>query len=134
MRRFRQLNQAGKHISEFGALRAAESKIDFAVEGVELLVSSLGGDFRLKDFVGRADFILRFLDGLENAGSKKSKNGGAEAHDIARGNEHAPAQPARINLIENVIFLGDAAGLDDAASHQPGLYQAWEDDVGVQSD
>src|ERR1700721_152285 len=115
MRRFRQPNQAREHVSELGVLRAAKGKINLAIEGVKLVVDGLRGNFRLKDFVGRADLVLCFLDGLENAGSEKSKNGGTEADDIARGNEYGPPQHIRVDLIENVVFLWNPAGVDDPA-------------------
>src|SRR5207253_5090446 len=66
MRRLRQLNQAGEQITKLGALRAAESKVDFAVERVELVVYTLCGNFRLKQFVLRAELVLRFLNALED--------------------------------------------------------------------
>src|SRR5438876_50051 len=76
MRRFRHLNQAGQQIPEVGTLRAAESKIHLAVEGIEPVVYGLCGNLGLKHFVLRTDFVLCFLDGLENARSEKRKNSG----------------------------------------------------------
>src|SRR5207245_6269028 len=92
MRRFRHLNQAGQQIPEVGTLRAAESKIHLAVEGIEPVVYGLRGNLGLKHFVLRTDFVMCFLDGLENARSEKRKNSGTSADHVARRHERRAAQ------------------------------------------
>src|SRR5205809_5766445 len=129
MRRFRRLNRAGQQIPEVGTFRAAESKIHFAVEGIEPVVYGLCGNLGLKHFVLRTDFVLCFLDGLENARSEKRKNSGTEADHVASGNEHRPAQQVRIHLIPHIGFLRHTPGADNSADDDAGLLRAVQADA-----
>src|SRR5260370_3665060 len=132
MRRFRQLNQAREQIPEFHGLRATEGKIDFAVGLVELVVCALRGNMGLKHFVLRTDLVWGFLNGLENASGEKRKNRRTEADNVTRGNKHGPPQHICIDLIQDVVFLGNASGVDHAADDDAVLFHAIQDDARVQ--
>src|SRR6266481_4876680 len=132
VRRFRQLNQAWQQTKELGALRLAEGKINLAVKRVELVVNGLRRNLRVKHSILRADSVLRFLYGLENARGEKGKNGRTQADHIIRGNEHGPAQHICIHLIQDIVFLGNPAGVDDTPDDDAVLFHAIENDSRVQ--
>ena len=64
----------GQHFAKALLLRIAECEIKLAVKRVDLFVDTLLGLVRLIDTVRRADFCLRFLDGLEGSRGEKCKN------------------------------------------------------------
>src|SRR6266849_4079747 len=78
MDRLAHANQRRQHFRETILLGIAECEVKLAVKRVELFVSTLLGLLRLKNPVRRANFILRFLDGLERSGGEKRKNCGTQ--------------------------------------------------------
>src|SRR5258708_17591112 len=72
--RFRDVNQFRKYSAEWRIVRLTEREVEFAVERIEPVIHRLSQGIGLKDFVRRADFILRFLPCGENAGGKKREN------------------------------------------------------------
>src|SRR5258707_14483954 len=79
--RFRDVNQFRKYSAELRIVRLTEREVECAVERIEPVIHRLSQGIGLKDFVRRADFILRFLRCGESAGGKKRENCGAEASD-----------------------------------------------------
>src|SRR5260370_40428268 len=86
----------------------------------------------LEPLVVGADFGLGFLDRSENTSSEESKNGRTEADDASSGNEDGLAEHICVYLIENIVFLRNAASVDDPANDDAVLLHAIEDNAGVQ--
>jgi hypothetical protein len=112
--RFRDVNQFRKYSAEWRIVRLTERKVEFAVERIEPVIHRLSQGIGLKDFVRRADFILRFLHCGESAGGKKRENCGAEASDAGTWHEDGTAKNVCVDLVKNRIFLRNTAGVYDA--------------------
>ena len=59
--------------------------------------------------MGRADFVLGFVDGFEGARRDKSENRGSEADHALIGNEHGTTENIGIDLIQDIVLLGNAS-------------------------
>src|ERR1700745_4379266 len=86
--RFGQLDESREHLSIVRVLRLAESKVNLAVERIQLVVNTLRRRLRLKYFVLRADRVLRLFNRLERSRGKKRKDRRPETDDASRGNEN----------------------------------------------
>ena len=60
------------------------------------------------------DPILRFLDGFESARGHKSKDCRSQTDYALARNQHRAAQDVSIDLVERIVFLRNAAGVDHA--------------------
>src|SRR5271170_1538981 len=127
-----QLDQLGQNIAELRVVWPAKGKIRLFVKGVERVVRFLCGRLRREDGVAGADFILGFFDGFEGARGEEREDGGTKADDAFCGNQDRPAEDVGVDLIEHLVFLRDAAGVDGALDGYAIFRHAVEDDAGVE--
>ena len=76
--------------------------------------------------------VLRLLDRLERAGREEREDRRAQAGDIALRHQHRLVQHVRVDLIEHLVLLRDAAAVDDAADRHAVLFHALENDARVE--
>ena len=81
----------------------------------------------------RADSILGLFDGSERAGCQKRKNGRTEADDALAGDENRPTQNVGINLVQNIVLLWNATGVDYSLDFHAVLGHAIQNDSCVKS-
>ena len=113
---------------------AAEGIVELAVEGVELLIDRLVfGDRPVGNFLQPGH---RGLGGLEirmRSGDHGRADGGTERAGLRRaGNAHLAAGDVGVDLHEHRVFLGDAAGADDALDGHAVFADAVDDGAGAE--
>ena len=113
MRLLSEFDQCGHEVAERRVAWLAEGEIEFLIERVKRIVDFLFRRLGRKDAVLRANLVLSFFDGFERACGKKREDGRAEAGNAFAGNENRPAENVGVNLIEDIILLRDAAGIND---------------------
>src|SRR5258708_21063914 len=129
----RNVNEFGKDSAEWGLIRPAQREIEFAIERIQLVVNRFCGGIRTENFVQRADFVLSFFDGFEYSRGEKREDSRAQASDAGTGNEDRAAENVGVNLIEDRVFLRDAAGIDDAFYGAGVFRHAIENDAGMKT-
>jgi len=82
--------------------------------------------------VGEAHGGLGLLDRLEGAGGEEGEDAGAERGRDAVGDEDGFVEDVGVDLVEDGVVLGYAAGVDDAGDGNAALGHAVEDDAGVE--
>jgi hypothetical protein len=126
--------EGGEDVAELdcGGVGRAESEVGLAVERVELLVGGVGFQLGVEGAVAGAELVLDGFDGGEGFGGEHGEDAGAEAGGDVGGDEDGLAEDVGVDLIEDGIVLGDAAGVDDAVDRNAVLGEALEDDAGVE--
>ena len=78
------------------------------------------------------NLILRLFDRLECARREERKDGGTEAHDCFTRNQHRSSQNVRINLVQDVVLLRNAARINNASDVHAMSGHAVEDHARVE--
>ncbi len=112
---------------------AAEGIVQLAVERVELLIDRLVfGDRPVGDLLQAGH---RGLGGLEirmGAGNHRRADGGTQRAGLRRaGNAHLAAGHIGVDLHQQRVFLGDAAGTHDALDRHAVFADALDDRAGA---
>src|SRR5437868_5040669 len=104
--------ERGHHVAEFSVVRLSKCKIQFSIICVQRIVNPLRGRLWRKTQMLRTNFILSLFHSLERSCSKKCKDRGTQTgHTLSR-HENGTSQYIGINLIEHIVFLRNAAGID----------------------
>src|SRR5208282_4027467 len=80
-------NQCWQNVTQTIVAPLPQAEIQLAIQGIQLVISTLCGGIRCELPVRRANFILCFLDGLESAGSQESKNCRSKTHNTLARNQ-----------------------------------------------
>src|ERR1700719_1635374 len=81
--------------------------------------------------VRRTNVVLGFLDRFESVDSQKCEDRRSQTDDALAWNQYGPAQDAGIDLVQNVVILRDATGIDHALDVYSMLSHAIENHSGM---
>src|SRR5579885_2359241 len=128
------LSQIRQYIAQRGSLRIAlaERKVHLAIKRKQAVVDCVGPGVRLDRFIGEAHLFLRCLDRRKRFCCQQRKDARAKTRRNPSRNKHWLAQYVCINLVQHLVVLWNASGVDYAVYRNTISGHALEDDAGVE--
>src|SRR5512143_890783 len=102
------------------------------VHPIEPPVSAMLARVRLDDAIWGTQRSLRLFDAGEHTRGQKREERRAEARDRPFGHEHRHAEDVRVDAVEHLVALWNAAAVDHAANRDAVLRHPVEDDARVE--
>src|SRR5208337_2079597 len=115
----------------WGAIVFPESKIQLAIQPVQLFVHPGSFRVRLDDAVLGAEGFLRLLNRGKRARGERGKDGRTEAGHIRLRYQYRLVQHVGVHAVQHLILLRNAARIDDATYGHTVVLHALENNAGV---